>query len=260
MIANCLAGRIDLVLTKSISRSARNTVDTVTTIRKLKEKGVCVYFEKENIFSADKKGEFILTLMSSLAQEESRSISENVTWGQRKLMADGKVSLAYSHFLGYDKGAEKYTVIVNEEQAVTVRRMFKLFLQGYTPHTIASILTSERAETPSGRDKWSSQTVRRMLSNEKYKGDAPLQKQFTVDFLQKKVKKNQSELPKYYVECDHETIISPWLFDFVQEKMKLRVRTDKRRYRGLSLFSSKIICGKCGSNYGPRPWHSTNCR
>lgn len=180
MVEDCLAGRIDLVLTKSISRFARNTV---TTIRKLKEKGVGVYFEKEKIFTTDSKGNFLLTIMSSLAQEESRSISENVTWGQRKRMSDDKVSLAYSRFLGCDKGAEKYTMVVNEEQAVTVRRIFHMFLQGYTPHTIASLLTEDGVPTPCGCEVWNQQTVRRILSNEKYKGDALLQKEFTVDFL-----------------------------------------------------------------------------
>lgn len=258
MVEDCLAGRIDLVLTKSISRFARNTVDTVTTIRKLKEKGVGVYFEKENIFSTDSKGEFLLTIMSSLAQEESRSISENVTWGQRKRMADGMVSLAYSRFLGYDKGEEKYTMVVNEEQAVTVRRIFHMFLQGYTPHKIASLLTEDGIPSPCRCEIWSGMTVRRMLSNEKYKGDALLQKQFTVDFLRKKMKKNEGELPQYYVEEDHEPIISPWLFDYVQKKLDVRFEIGNTRYSGVTLFSSKLICGKCGSIYGPKPWHSTS--
>lgn len=257
MMEDCLAGRIDLVLTKSISRFARNTVDTVATIRKLKEKGVGVYFEKENIFTTDSKGEFLLTIMSSLAQEESRSISENVTWGQRKRMADGKVSIAYSRFLGYDKGAEKYTMVINEEQAVTVRRIFCMFLQGYTPHTIASLLTEDGVPTPCGCDSWSGMTVRRMLSNEKYKGDALLQKQFTVDYLQKKMKKNEGELPQYYVEEDHEPIISPWLFDYVQKRLKERSDVPGR-YSGVTVLSSKLECGVCGSMYTPRPWHSTS--
>lgn len=258
MIEDCLAGHIDLVLTKSISRFARNTVDTVTTIRKLKEKSIGVYFEKENIWSLDSKGEFLLTLMSSLAQEESRSISENVSWGQRKRFADGKSSLAYSRFLGYDKGPEKYTMVVNEEQAVIVRRLFFLFLQGYTPHTIAQILTNEQAPSPVGMDTWNSTTVRRVLSNEKYKGDALLQKEFTIDFLQKKMKKNEGELPQYYIHEDHEAIVSPWLFDYVQERLNKRSEIGNTRYSGFSLFSSKIICGKCGSIYGPKPWHSTS--
>jgi DNA invertase Pin-like site-specific DNA recombinase len=257
MVEDCLAGTVDLVLTKSISRFARNTVDSVSTIRKLKEKGIAVYFEKENIYTMDSKGEFLLTIMSSLAQEESRSISENVTWGQRKRMADGKVSLAYSRFLGYDKGTDKYTMVVNEEQAVTVRRIFRMFLQGYTPHRIAAILTEDNVTAPSGGNEWNQQTVRRMLSNEKYKGDALLQKEFTVDFLQKKRKKNEGELPQYYVEEDHEPIISPWLFDYVQKCLKERENVPGR-YSGVTILSSKLECGVCGSMYTPRPWHSTS--
>lgn len=258
MIADCEAGDIDLILTKSISRFARNTVDTITVIRKLKEKGIGVYFEKEAIFTLDSKGEFLLTLMSSLAQEESRSISENVCWGQRKRFADGKSSVAYSHFLGYDKGANKYEMVVNEEQAVVVRRLFFLFLQGYTPHTIAQILTAEGNKTPAGYDVWNQQTVRRMLSNEKYKGDALLQKEFTIDYLEKRVKKNEGELPQYYIEGDHEAIIAPWLFDYVQELFEKRKDIIYGRYSGVSPLSSKIICGKCGATFGPRPWHSTS--
>lgn len=257
MIEDCLAGHIDLVLTKSISRFARNTVDTVTTIRKLKEKGVSVYFEKENIFTTDSKGEFLLTIMSSLAQEESRSISENVTWSYRKRIADGKVSIAYSTFLGYDKGPEKFTMIVNEEQAIVIRRIYRMFLQGYSSYAIACVLTADNVPAPCGGDIWHSDTVRSILSNEKYKGDALLQKTFTVDYLQKKIKKNEGELPQYYVEGDHEPIISPWLFDYVQKRLDMRLELNNNHYSGMTLFSSKLICGKCGSIYGPKPWHST---
>ena len=257
MIEDCLAGAIDLVLTKSISRFARNTVDSVSTIRKLKEKGIAVYFEKENIYTMDSKGEFLLTIMSSLAQEESRSISENVTWGQRKRLADGKTSLAYSRFLGYDKGKEKYEMVVNEEQAVTVRRIFFMFLQGYTAHSISKILTDEGITTPGGCDVWYARTIQSILQNEKYKGDALLQKEFTVDFLTRKLKKNEGELPQYYVKEDHEPIISPWLFDYVQKRLKERGDVPGR-YSGVTVLSSKLKCGVCGSMYTPRPWHSTS--
>ena len=257
MIEDCLAGAIDLVLTKSISRFARNTVDSVSTIRKLKEKGIAVYFEKENIYTMDSKGEFLLTIMSSLAQEESRSISENVTWGQRKRLADGKTSLAYSRFLGYDKGKEKYEMVVNEEQAVTVRRIFFMFLQGYTAHSISKILTDEGIPTPCGCDVWYARTIQSILQNEKYKGDALLQKEFTVDFLTRKLKKNEGELPQYYVKEDHEPIISPWLFDYVQKRLKERGDVPGR-YSGVTVLSSKLECGVCGSMYTPRPWHSTS--
>lgn len=257
MIEDCLAGDIDLVLTKSISRFARNTVDSVSTIRKLKEKGVAVYFEKENIYTIDSKGEFLLTIMSSLAQEESRSISENVTWGQRKRLADGKASLAYSRFLGYDKGKEKYEMVVNEEQAITVRRIFFMFLQGYTAHSIAKILTDGGVPTPCGCTVWYGRTIQSILQNEKYKGDALLQKEFTVDFLTRKLKKNEGELPQYYVKEDHEPIISPWLFDYVQRRLKERGDVPGR-YSGVTVLSSKLECGVCGSMYTPRPWHSTS--
>lgn len=257
MIEDCLSGAIDLVLTKSISRFARNTVDSVSTIRKLKEKGIAVYFEKENIYTMDSKGEFLLTIMSSLAQEESRSISENVTWGQRKRLADGKTSLAYSRFLGYDKGKEKYEMVVNEEQAVIVRRIFFMFLQGYTAHSISRILTDEGIPTPCGCDVWYARTIQSILQNEKYKGDALLQKEFTVDFLTRKLKKNEGELPQYYVKEDHEPIISPWLFDYVQKRLGERGDVPGR-YSGVTVLSSKLECGVCGSMYTPRPWHSTS--
>ena len=257
MVGDCLAGHIDLALTKSISRFARNTVDTVTTIRKLKEKGVGVYFEKENIFTADSKGEFLLTIMSSIAQEERRSISENVTWGQRKRMADGKVSFAYSRFLGLDKDKETGKIVVNPEQAETVRLIFRLFLEGMTPHSIAAELTSRDIKTPAGKDVWNQQTVRRMLSNEKYKGDALLQKEFTVDFLQKKMKKNEGEVPQYYVEGNHEAIISPAVFDMVQAELAKRKKGGSR-YSGVSIFSNKIKCADCGGWYGSKVWHSTD--
>ena len=206
----------------------------------------------------DSKGEFIITLMSSLAQEESRSMSENILWAVRKRYAQGKGSFAYSRVLGLDKGKEKFEIVVNREEAVIVCKIFRMFLQGLTPHTIAIALTAAGIPSPGGCEVWSAATVRRMLSNEKYKGDMLLQKEFTVDFLTKKVKKNEGELPQYYVFNNHEPIIDPWLFDFVQENFKNRKRENKRRYSGIGFFSSKIICAKCGATFGPRPWHSTS--
>ena len=257
MIADALAGKIDLIITKSVSRFARNTVDSLSTIRKLKEHNIECYFEKENIWTFDSKGELLLTIMSSLAQEESRSISENVTWGQRKRMADGKVSFAYSRFLGLDKDKETGKIVVVPEQAETVRLIFKLFLEGMTPHSIAAELTKRGIKTPSGKDVWNQQTVRRMLSNEKYKGDALLQKEFTVDFLQKKMKKNEGEVPQYYVEGNHEAIISPAVFDMVQAELARR-KHGGSRYSGVSIFSNTIRCGDCGGWYGSKVWHSTD--
>lgn len=256
MVRDALDGKIDLIVTKSVSRFARNTVDSLVTVRKLKEKGVEVYFEKENIYTLDSKGELLITIMSSLAQEESRSISENVTWGQRKRFADGKVSLPYSHFLGYRKGADGLPEIVPEE-AETVRWIYSLFLSGKTTSSIASFLTREGIPTPAGKKRWAASTVESILKNEKYKGDALLQKAFTVDFLTKKQKKNEGEVPQYYVEGNHEAIIDPVTFDYVQAEMARRTK-DKHRYSGVSMFSSKIKCGECGCWYGSKVWHSTD--
>ncbi len=257
MISDAMAGKIDLIITKSVSRFARNTVDSLSTIRKLKEHNIECYFEKENIWTFDSKGELLLTIMSSLAQEESRSISENVTWGQRKRMADGKVSFAYSRFMGLDKDKETGKIVVNPEQAEVVKLIFRLFLEGLTPHAIAVELTNRSIKTPGGKDVWNQQTVRRMLSNEKYKGDALLQKEFTVDFLQKKMKKNEGEVPQYYVEGNHEAIISPAVFDMVQAELAKRKHSGSR-YSGVSIFSNKIRCGDCGGWYGSKVWHSTD--
>ena len=256
MIADALAGKIDLIVTKSVSRFARNTVDSLTTVRKLKEHGTEIYFEKENIFTFDSKGELLITIMSSLAQEESRSISENVTWGQRKRFADGKVSMPYKQFLGYEKG-EDGTPVINEEEAAIVRLIYQLFLEGKTPAGICRYLDAQGIPTPSGKQKWSQTTVNSMLSNEKYKGDALLQKRFTVDFLMKKMKTNEGEVPQYYVEHSHEAIINPTEWDMVQAEIARR-KALGRAYSGNSVFSSKLVCGDCGGFFGQKVWHSTD--
>ena len=257
MVADALGGKIDLILTKSVSRFARNTVDSLTTVRKLKEKGIEIYFEKENIWTLDSKGELLITIMSSLAQEESRSISENITWGHRRRFANGKVSFDYKHFLGLDKDKETGKLVINAQQAEVVRLIFGLFLAGLTPHSIAEELTKRGIKTPRGKDRWSKDTIRNMLKNEKYKGDALLQKTFTVDFLQKKKKKNEGEVPQYYVEGNHEAIISPAMFEEVQAELAKRARGNTR-YSGVSIFSNKIKCADCGNWYGAKVWHSTD--
>lgn len=256
MVEDAMNGKIDLIITKSISRFARNTVDTLITVRKLKEKGVEVYFEKENIYTLDGKGELMITIMSSLAQEESRSISENVTWGQRKRFADGKVSLPYKHFLGYEKGEDGIPKIV-ESEAVIVRRIYSMFIDGKTPGAIARALTAEEIPTPGGKQKWQGSTVKSILTNEKYKGSALLQKCFTVDFLTKKRKVNEGEVPQYYIEHSHEAIIDPREFDMVQIEMARREKIGKS-YSGNSIFSSRIICGDCGAFYGSKVWQSNS--
>ena len=254
MIQDALDGKIDLIVTKSVSRFARNTVDSLTTIRKLKECGVEVYFEKENIYSLDSKGELLLTIMSSLAQEESRSISENVTWGRRKQFADGKVSMPYKHFLGYKRGADGEPEIV-EEEAKIVRWIYQMFLEGKTPFGIAQILTEAGVPTPSGKSKWSPSTILRILINEKYKGDALLQKTFCTDFLTKKMKVNEGEVPQYYVENSHPAIVTAEQFDMVQRELAER---KGKTHSGAYAFSGKIICGCCGNAYGSKVWHSTD--
>lgn len=218
MIADALSGKIDLIITKSISRFARNTVDTLTAIRELRAKKVEVHFEKENIWTLDGKGELLLTIMSSLAQEESRSISENVTWGIRKRFAEGKVSAPFKAFLGYDKDFK-----INEEQAKTVRYIFKQFLQGDDPTTIARKLRQSGVKTATGKTGWKKQQVMYILTNEKYKGAALLQKRYSVDFLTKKRAVNTGELPRYYIPNHHEAIIEPAAFDKAQKMLGLEV-------------------------------------
>ncbi len=232
------------------------TVDSLTTVRQLKEKGIEIYFEKENIWTLDSKGELLITIMSSLAQEESRSISENVTWGQRKRFADGKVTVPFGHFLGYDRG-EDGNLVLNEKEAVIVRRIFGLFLEGYSPYKIAKMLTEEGILSPGKKPKWNAATVKRMLQNEKYKGDALLQKSYTTDFLTNKNKVNEGEIPQYYVKNHHEAIIDPAVFDMVQIEMENRNPGPNRR-SGVSIFSSRIKCSECGSWYGSKVWHSTS--
>lgn len=249
MVVDALGGKIDLIITKSVSRFARNTVDSLTTIRKLKEKGIEVFFEKENIWTLDAKGELMITIMSSLAQEESRSISENTTWGKRKSFADGKSSVAYSRFLGYDKDFK-----VNEEEAQVVRLIYKLFISGLSLYGITLELERRGIATPTGKDKWSISTVKSILTNEKYRGDALLQKQYTTNFLQKTRKTNNGEIPQYYVEEHHEAIIPPSQFDFVQAILSQRKKNG--RYSGVSIFSNKIRCGCCGAWFGSKVWHS----
>ena len=256
MIQDALDDKIDLIVTKSVSRFARNTVDSLTTVRKLKEKGVEVYFQKVNIYTLDSKGELLITIMSSLAQEESRSISENVTWGQRKRFADGKVSLPYRQFLGYRKGANGLPEVV-PEQAEIVKRIYSLFMQGKTTCAIAKLLTAEDIPTPGGKTKWQSSTIESILQNEKYRGDARLQKTFTVDFLQKKMKVNEGEVPQYYVENSYPAIIDPHEWDLVQAEFSRRKELG-RRYSSSSIFSTVTVCGDCGVRYGSKVWHSTD--
>ena len=256
MIKDALNGKIDLIITKSVSRFARNTVDSLSTIRKLKEHNVECYFEKEQIWTFDGKGELLITIMSSLAQEESRSISENVTWGHRKRMQDGKVSLPYSSFLGYKKGEDGLPEIVPKEAEI-IRFIYRSFLEGMTTYSIAKALMNRGVLSPSGKEKWYASTVESILTNEKYKGSALLQKSFTTDFLTKKKKVNEGEVPQYYIDESHEAIIDPQDFEQVQLEMARRKKLGKQ-YSGNSLFAAKIVCADCGCFFGSKVWHSTS--
>ena len=193
-----------------------------------------------------------------MAQEESRSISENVTWGHRKRFSDGKIILPYKRFLGYDHGEKKDDPpVVNPEQAVIVRRIYRTFMEGKTTGSIAKELTAEGIPTPSGKTTWQASTVRSILSNEKYRGSARLQKGFTTDFLTKKRKVNEGEIPQYYVEFSHEAIIDPPEWEAVQQELARRKSTG-RAYSGISSLGTKIRCGDCGGWYGSKVWHSTD--
>ena len=248
MIDDALAGKIDLILTKSLSRFARNTVDTLTNIRRLKDHNVEVYFEKENIFTFDSKGEFLITLMSSLAQEESRSISENVTWGFRKYFADGNYTICYSSFLGYKKGADGNPAI-DEDEAPIIRLIYLLYLEGFTGHRLAEYLNYIGLPSPMD-SKWSVSVIESILKNEKYKGDAILQKSVTVDFLTKKRKLNDGEAPKYYLDDAHPAIISKEAWGMVQDEMQARREYGWKQYSVVHPLASKIVCENCGSFYG----------
>jgi DNA invertase Pin-like site-specific DNA recombinase len=256
MVDDALAGKIDLIITKSVSRFARNTVDSLVTVRKLKEKGVEVYFEKENIYTLDSKGELLITIMSSLAQEESRSISENVTWGKRKSFADGKVSLPYKRFLGYKKGSDGTPEIV-ESEAETIRQIYDMFLDGKTYREIAARLTEQGIPTPGKKAVWSVSTVHSILANIIYSGSAILQKTFTVDFLTKKTKPNEGEVPQYFVENSHPAIVTPEVYEAAQEEIRRRKGIGKQ-LSGSGRFVCKIICGDCGGFYGSKVWDSNN--
>lgn len=256
MIEDAMNGKIDLILTKSISRFSRNTVDSLSVTRQLKGRGVEVYFEKENISSMDTQAELLFTIMSSIAQEESRSISENVRWGKQRSMEAGKVSLAWSNFLGYEKGPDGLPKIVKEE-AMIVQEIYSLFLSGYTLVEIAKEMMKKGYKTPSKKDHWSTSTVRRILTNEKYKGDARLQKTYTVDFLTKEVRVNRGERKQWYIKDSHEAIIDPAVYDLVQAELERRFTRGGKFYD--SPFTKKVICGDCGAYYGHRVWHSNDC-
>ncbi|MGU7919313.1 recombinase family protein [Streptococcus suis] len=260
LIQDCRAGKVDRILVKSISRFARNTLDCIKYVRELKELGVGVTFEKENIDSLDSKGEVLLTILSSLAQDESRSISENATWGIRKKFERGEVRVNTTKFMGYDKD-DNGRLIINPQQAETVKFIYEKFLDGYSPESIAKYLNDNEIPGWTGKANWYPSAIQKMLQNEKYKGDALLQKTFTVDFLTKKRVQNDGQVNQYYVDNSHEAIIDEETWETVQLEMARRkTYRDEHQLKSYIMqsedntFTTKVFCGSCGSAFGRKNW------
>ena len=264
MIAQCKNGKIDLILTKSISRFARNTLDSIQYVRELKKQGISVIFEKENINTGTMTSEMILTVLSAFAQAESESISQNVARGKRMGYRQGKFSFPYSCMIGYRKGPDGNPQII-PEQAETVRMIYNDYLTGDSLVKIAENLDARGIPTPKNKGKWSSQTVMRILQNEKYAGHVLLQKTYTADLLSGTIKKNNGELPQYYIENNHTPIVSQEMFLLVQEEIARRkskspasqkkVRTNRGRYTSQYALSERLVCGECGCYYRRVTWN-----
>lgn len=260
MIAACKAGKIDLIVTKSISRFARNTIDCLKYIRDLKAINVAIFFEKENINTMDAKGEVLITIMASLAQQESESLSQNVKMGIQYRYQQGKVFVNHNHFLGYTKDAQG-NLVIEPEEAKVIKRIFYSYLNGMTMKQIADSLKADGILTGGKTKNWRSSSVAKILKNEKYMGDALLQKTYTVDFLNKKRVKNEGIMPQYYVENDHPAIIPKSVFMQVQQIIKQRrngitTKNGKhRRLNGKYCFSQKLFCGKCGDILQRNMWY-----
>jgi len=265
MIDDCMEGKIDMVITKSISRFARNTLDCLKYIRQLKDKNIPVFFEKENINSMDSKGEIMLTIMASLAQQESQSLSQNVKLGFQFRYQQGEVQVNHNRFLGYTKDENKRLVIVPEEAEV-VKRIYREYLDGASLLQIARGLEADGILTAANKRKWRPETLKKILQNEKYIGDALLQKTYTVDFLSKKRVVNNGIVPQYYVENSHEPIIPREIFMQVQEEMVRRTnlqagKSGKRRvYSSKYALSSIVYCGECGDIYRRVHWNNRGCK
>jgi DNA invertase Pin-like site-specific DNA recombinase len=255
MIDDYRAGRIDLIITKSISRFARNTLDCLNYVRELKEKGVTIHFEKENINTMDAKGEVLLTILSSLAQDESRSISENSAWGIRRRFEQGNYRTSTKRFLGYDQD-KNGKLVVNKAQAKVVKRIYHEYLLGKTPDRIAREFIAEKVKCWDGKSNWHVTTIDSMLRNEKYMGDVILQKSYTANFLEKKRVKNEGKLQKYHIQDDHEAIIDIDTWNAVQHEIARREAFCKEHHTNTYAvltetkpLSGKIICGECNHLY-----------
>lgn len=261
MIGECMAGNIDLIVTKSISRFARNTLDCLKYIRELKEKNIPVFFEKENINTMDSKGEVLLTIMASLAQQESQSLSQNVKLGLQYRYQNGEVQVNHNRFLGYTKDEDGH-LIIEPVEAEVVKRIYREYLEGASLLQICRSLKADSILTAANKPHWRPETVKKILQNEKYIGDALLQKTYTVDFLTKKRVKNNGIVPQYYVENSHEPIIPRELFMQVQEEMVRRANLrggkdgKKRVYSSKYALSSIVYCGQCGDIYRRVHWNN----
>lgn len=263
MIKLCKNKKIDMILVKSISRFARNTVDCLHYTRMLKTLGIDVYFEEQGIHSIKSDAEFYISIYGTIAQSESENISANVKWGKLQSAKEGKVAFMYKNFLGYRKGAEGNPEI-DEEQAETVKIIYDRFLAGDSLKQIAVKLQNEKRLSPSGRNEWSTATIRSILSNEKYKGDAIINKTFTVDCLTKEIRKNNGERPKYYVENNHPAIIDAETFGRVQEELARRIgkkkvkeigtKTEQGKYSSKYALTELLICGECHTPYRRCTW------
>ena len=265
MIEACKAGEIDMIITKSISRFARNTLDCLKYIRMLKDKNIPVFFEKEAINTMDAKGEVLLTIMASLAQQESQSLSQNVKMGLQFRYQNGQVQVNHNHFLGYTKDREG-NLVIDPEQAEVVKRIYREYLEGSSMDKIAKGLEKDGILTGAGKKKWWTSTINKILRNEKYIGDALLQKTYTTDFLNKTRVKNNGIVPQYYVENNHEAIIPKDIFLRVQEELVRRrvVKTSangkKRSYSCNHCFAQLVICGECGEMFRRIHWNNRGCK
>lgn len=263
MIKACRRHKVDMIITKSISRFARNTVDCLKYVRLLKELGVDVYFEEQGIHSTDPGAEFYITIYGSIAQSESENISHNVAWGKAQSAKEGNVFFAYKSFLGYRKGADGKPEI-DPEQAAIVRSIYEQFLAGKSMQDIANELTGQGVPTPSGKSKWQATVIRSILSNEKYKGDALRGKTYIEDCISKKVRVNTGERPQYYIENNHPAIIDSATFGRVQEELARRAgkrkvkqvgtKTEQGKYCGKYALTELLICGECGTPYRRCTW------
>ena len=263
MIRKCRQKKIDLILTKSISRFARNTVDSLKYIRALKELGIGIIFEKENINTLEMDTELIITFMSAFAQSESESISANVKWGKRHAMKEGKASINFNKIFGYyldNKGDPK----VDQDKAVIIRGIYDYYIQGASLRMIKQDLEARGVPNPAGGENWGVEQIRNILSNEKYCGDVLLQKTFTQDCISKKVVKNTGQLPMYLIQNNHPAIVSRGVYQAVQAEKARRSAsaspstktssTGRTCYASKYALSERLVCGECGTLYRRCTW------